>query len=649
MGYEQYEQELLVLRRSLEAPFAKAQAAGDSAEMQRLEDIAGEIDDLRIDLGLHTLGELAFNLARIREKIDGHKVNLDSLANGPLSAIKKAIEDIFAQTAEESIATPLVADTNVDSSVKAQSPVLEPSGQLVLTEAHLIALWRRSLFPIDVGRITIFGLRGCRPVEFSGTGMGAQHEIVMTPVDYQVMKCCIGHWKPGDGLALFPGSTVPYGPIVMSKISNDGRGVNQIGRGRYSRYTAGWHKRSEGSSGHWALQQACAITIQRTGDDDDYDLTDRWHVGSIAGDNIHCAFHMGVDGNPADAKFSSAGCQVIAGTVKKGKLGSEVGPYKTFITPFADKLGRQKEAQYVLFDAEEAQMMIRTKCVGKTVLLRFGSYGPIVEEFQKALNRKNNAHLKVDGDFGPGTFNAVVDFQTRIFGPEADDGIVGADTAAELGMALPAFDFGNAVSGGSGHSGPSGALTGTGPTPSPIPPAAAAGESLAFGKITRNKHGQAFNDKVIGIASRIKCDPNHLMAVMAFETGESFSPSIENAAGSGAIGLIQFMPATATHLGTTSAKLAAMSAIDQLGIVEAYFKMQVNGRPMPALSDLYMAVLWPAAVGKLDSHVLFAKGTKAYAQNARLDINKNGKITKAEAASKVQDKLVLGMKENRFG
>lgn len=50
---------------------------------------------------------------------------------------------------------------------------------------------------------------------------------------------------------------------------------------------------------------------------------------------------------------------------------------------------------------------------------------------------------------------------------------------------------------------------------------------------------------------------------------------------------------------------------------------------------------------------MFKKGTgaegKRYELNAVLGINNNGRITKAEAASKVYDKLVLGIKENRFG
>ncbi len=171
---------------------------------------------------------------------------------------------------------------------------------------------------------------------------------------------------------------------------------------------------------------------------------------------------------------------------------------------------------------------------------------------------------------------------------------------------------------------------------------------LAWGAVTRKKHGSAFNNKVAAIAGRIRCDASHLMAVMAFETGETFRPDIRNAAGSGATGLIQFMPRTARGLGTTTAKLAKMSALDQLDYVEAYFG-SITGRPMPALSDLYMAVLWPAAVLRSESHVLFRKPSRAYTQNRGLDGNRDGVITKAEAAAKVHQKLIKGLKAGRIG
>jgi hypothetical protein len=157
----------------------------------------------------------------------------------------------------------------------------------------------------------------------------------------------------------------------------------------------------------------------------------------------------------------------------------------------------------------------------------------------------------------------------------------------------------------------------------------------------------AFRRKVIEIAGRLAMDPNHLMAIMAFETGRSFDPSETNHAGSGATGLIQFMPATARALGTSTASLARMSAIDQLDYVEAYLAPYA-GR-MQDLPSAYMAVLYPRAVDKEPGYVLFRKGSKAYKLNRGLDLNGDGQITKAEAAAKVAALLAEGLRPGSRG
>src|SRR3546814_2263571 len=116
---------------------------------------------------------------------------------------------------------------------------------------------------------------------------------------------------------------------------------------------------------------------------------------------------------------------------------------------------------------------------------------------------------------------------------------------------------------------------------------------------------------------------------MAFETGASFDPAKKNAAGSGATGLIQFMPRTAESLGTDTAALARMTGVDQLDLVERYLGSVARNRPLPTLSDLYMAVLWPAAIGKLDSHVLFTTPSRESDPNPGLDVNRDAVLTKA--------------------
>lgn len=160
---------------------------------------------------------------------------------------------------------------------------------------------------------------------------------------------------------------------------------------------------------------------------------------------------------------------------------------------------------------------------------------------------------------------------------------------------------------------------------------------LAWGK----KVSAPFARKVIELSGELQCDPSHLMAAMAFETGETFSPSVINRV-SGATGLIQFMPATARSMGTTTESLATLTAEEQLDYVARYFA-PYSGR-LRSLADVYMVILWPKAVGKPDSYVLFKGASKAYAQNRGLDIDRDQQVTKAEAAKKVRDKLARGMR-----
>lgn len=167
-------------------------------------------------------------------------------------------------------------------------------------------------------------------------------------------------------------------------------------------------------------------------------------------------------------------------------------------------------------------------------------------------------------------------------------------------------------------------------------------ESIAWSA----KVSSVFIDRVTWIRDALNMPDkgaDWLMAAMAWESNETFSPSIKNMAGSGATGLIQFMPKTAIALGTTVEALAKMKAEDQLNYVYKYF-LPYKGR-LNNLDDVYMAILWPAAIGKPMSHVLWEQGTapKTYLQNKGLDINGDKKITKNEAASKVYEKLTKGL------
>ncbi|OLE54143.1 MAG: hypothetical protein AUG51_09935 [Acidobacteria bacterium 13_1_20CM_3_53_8] len=163
------------------------------------------------------------------------------------------------------------------------------------------------------------------------------------------------------------------------------------------------------------------------------------------------------------------------------------------------------------------------------------------------------------------------------------------------------------------------------------------GSIVLLDVVGSDKVSQAFKDKVVQIASDLGTNPNFLMAVMSFESGGTFSPSVKNAAGSGAVGLIQFMPPTAKGLGTSTAALAQMTAEEQLDFVAKHLKPFKNR--LKTIEDAYMAVLMPSAIGKGSNHVLFRKPSKAFTQNRGLDVDKDGVITVGEAADRVRKRL----------
>ncbi len=146
-----------------------------------------------------------------------------------------------------------------------------------------------------------------------------------------------------------------------------------------------------------------------------------------------------------------------------------------------------------------------------------------------------------------------------------------------------------------------------------------------------------FYNEVVRISENLGTTPENLLAVMSFETGGTFSPMIRNSVNGKATGLIQFMPNTATSLGTSTEELAKMTATEQLSFVERYLS-PFSGKILE-LSDLYMAVFMPKFITSTDNTEIAQKGGAVYSQNSGLDIDRNGAITKAEATTKVMGHL----------
>ena len=162
---------------------------------------------------------------------------------------------------------------------------------------------------------------------------------------------------------------------------------------------------------------------------------------------------------------------------------------------------------------------------------------------------------------------------------------------------------------------------------------------------------EKFMSGIADLSEKYNIPQNDILAMMDFETGGTFDPAQKNLGpdgtpetGSGATGLIQFTPKTAEGLGTSTDDLSKMSRSEQLEYVDKHFETNLKGRLGDEggdISDLYMSVLFPVAVGKPDDFVLFGKGAinekfeGRYEANRGLDANNDGSITKIEAAAKV--------------
>jgi|DEB0MinimDraft_6_1074348.scaffolds.fasta_scaffold00033_6 hypothetical protein len=166
-----------------------------------------------------------------------------------------------------------------------------------------------------------------------------------------------------------------------------------------------------------------------------------------------------------------------------------------------------------------------------------------------------------------------------------------------------------------------------------------------------------FSDKVRDVATDLDVQPEWLMAVMYNES--KFDKNVENLKGSGATGLIQWMPKTAKELGTTTKRLKEMTHEEQLDYVYKYFDLvKRRYRPLENLTDTYLAVLYPKALNAqsyfaaqrlkhpgvkrwgrdFNTYVLYASPSKAYKQNIGLDEDRDGKVTIFDIEAHVQRK-----------
>lgn len=143
---------------------------------------------------------------------------------------------------------------------------------------------------------------------------------------------------------------------------------------------------------------------------------------------------------------------------------------------------------------------------------------------------------------------------------------------------------------------------------------------------------------IVDVARSLGIDPDWLATIISFESARTFNPAEKNPY-SGATGMIQFMPSTAERLGTTVAQIAKMSQAEQIrGPIYHYFNS--FGR-LGTLDDTYLAVFFPAAIGKSDDYVVGTRdGTEfqqaVYNQNRGFDGSGAGVIRRGDIVSTIR-------------
>jgi len=133
----------------------------------------------------------------------------------------------------------------------------------------------------------------------------------------------------------------------------------------------------------------------------------------------------------------------------------------------------------------------------------------------------------------------------------------------------------------------------------------------------RGEMSRLLANDIVVVALRVKADPFALANLINFESG--FKSKIENGwcvrvkggdQGLCGVGLIQFMPRTCVRLFgmkdtpanrvIAAKRMRALSAHEQMPWVQLYLERASGGRSLKNPASLYMAVFYPAYIGKPD-------------------------------------------------
>ncbi len=302
--------------------------------------------------------------------------------------------------------------------------------------------------------IVFFGIRGAVPEKNqydSNFKYTSEANILLTQHNHLNFRCTLGQWLVKEGkIGLFIGSTVP-GKNGMEDALEGKANVNMLLTGFYMDYQKGFHSPRPATT-HKAFRQTADHPVRRTKDDMTFETTDPVDFG-LQHDNIHSSFTNNIAGAPS----ASHGCQIILGQPKCQRFPADTSAWKIFREKAYSVV--QDVFPYILLEGKDYFRYGIDLKTPTNVRLRFGSSGDAVKALQDALIAKGEKTLKDVLDardkaaaeeavktgkpapvrvaqFDIPTMKSLINFQ-KAQGKIDADGIVGLQTAAQLGITLP--------------------------------------------------------------------------------------------------------------------------------------------------------------------------------------------------------------------